>query len=589
MNRTDGLQAWKDKHETAAWETIPTELPRRAEAGRVLGDVMVAMRDGTRLATDVYLPAGDGPFPAILTRMPYGKREPYCFMPVVAANWVRQGYAAVIQDVRGKWASEGRFEPNLAAVEIPDGHDTIDWIAGQDWCDGRVGMWGESYFGFTSYAGATSGHPALVCIAPGDISLDRYHATMRYGCLQLNTVGTWAISMTSQTYQDLSKLDYWHLPLADMANAAGAPSPYFDELMENPLPSAFWSEHSLLPGYGSIRIPVLHWGGWYDNYLGPTIADWRTMARNNREAGNQHLFIGPWDHEGTADRLGRVGLLPVRSNTAAAKWDTFVRFFDRYLMGLDNGFGSAGAVRYYVMGKDIWRDSDTWPPRESAMTRFYLRSAGAAGTLDGDGRLSDESPPPDETPDRYDYDPADPVAETLGLDCWSLAGQMGDRREVERRRDVLVYTSEPFGGGLELSGPLGARLFFASSARDTDVTVALVDVARDGSANLIQDGILRCRYRHGIDRAELMEPGEVYELSVDLWATSYALGPGHRLRVEVSSSNFNRYDRNLNTGEAFGRGASPVVARQTVYHDRDRPSCVDLHVRRAEIRTSARP
>ncbi len=578
MSEPGGLQAWKEKHETAAYETIPSSLPVRTESGPVIRDIMVAMRDGVKLATDLYLPAGDGPFPAILTRMPYGKTEPYCFMPAVANHWVRQGYAAVVQDVRGKWGSQGHFEPNLSANEIPDGYDTIDWMASRDWSDGRVGMWGESYFGFTSYAGATSGHPALVCIAPGDISLDRYGATMRYGCLQLNTVGTWAISMTDQTYQDLSKLDYWHLPLADMANVAGAPSRYFDELMANPLPSRFWGEHSLLPGYETIRIPVLHWGGWYDNYLGPTIVDWRTMAERNRDAGHQHLFIGPWDHEGTADRCKRVGLLPVHTNTGEAKWDTFVRFFDRYLMALENGFGANGAVRYYVMGKDIWRDADSWPPKETGATRLYLRSAGHANTLEGDGHLTTDAPAGDEPADSYDYDPADPVAETLALDCWSLAGQMGDRREVEHRQDVLVFTTGPFDDGVELTGPVSAHLFFSSSAPDTDVTIALVDVAEDGSANLVQDGILRCRYRHGLDREKLMEPGSVHELDIDLWSTSYALGPGHRLRVEVSSSNFNRYDRNLNTGERFGEGAIPVVARQTVFHDRDRPSSVTIPV-----------
>ncbi len=570
MNVSDGFRAWKDKHETPAYHTIPSALPERAAGGPVISDTMVPMRDGIELATDIYLPAGDGPFPAILTRMPYGKTEPYCFMPAIARHWVRMGYAAVVQDVRGKWGSGGCFEPNLADNEVPDGYDTITWIAGEAWSDGRVGMWGESYFGFTSYAGAVSGHPALRCVAPGDISLDRYRATMRYGCLQLNTVGTWAISMTDQTYQDLSRLDYWHLPLADMANAAGIPSCYFDELIANPLPSRFWNRHSLLAGYESIHIPVLHWGGWYDNYLGPTIADWRTMEKHNRAAGNQHLFIGPWDHEGTADRCHRVGLLPVNSSTAEVKWDTFITFFDRYLKGDENGFGETGIIRYYVMGRDIWRDAGSWPPRECREQRFYLRSTDSL-------RLAHD-PPGSEPATSFRYDPADPVAETLAYDCWSLAGQMGDRREIHERQDVLVYVTEPFADELELTGPISAHIFFSSSAVDTDVTVALADVAEDGSANLIQDGILRCRFRNGTEREELMVPGEVQELDIDLWSTSYALAPGHRLAVEISSSNFNRYDRNLNTGEPFGQGATPVVATQTVFHDTCRASCITVTV-----------
>jgi len=581
VEQSGGLAAKDAKHETAAYERLPSNTPDRAAPGRTISDVMIAMRDGTRLATDVYLPDGDGPFPTVLTRMPYGKTEPYCYMPVIAAYWVRKGYAAVVQDVRGKWASEGHFEPNLASNEVPDGYDTIDWIAGQPWSNGKVAMWGESYFGFTSYCAAAGGHPALVCITPGDISLDRYGATFRHGCLQLNTVGTWAISMTDQTYQDLSRLDYWHLPLATMAQTAGAPSTYFDALIANPVPSPFWEERSVLAGYESIRIPVLHWGGWYDNYLGPTIADWRRMDANNAGAANQHLFIGPWDHEGTADRCHHVGLLPVADGTSAARWDHYCAFFDRYLMGLDNGFGDSGAVRYYVMGADCWRDAPSWPPPETEATPLYLRSNGHAATLDGDGRLDWNAPEGEEPEDGFIYDPADPVSDTLALDCWAIAGQMGDRRPVEQRADVLVYTTPPLDDALELTGPVTAHLHVSSSAPDTDFTVAVVDVAPDGAANLIQDGILRASYRDGPLAVAPIEPGRVYALTVDLWSTSYRLAAGHRLRVEVSSSCFNRYDRNLNTGENFGLGADPVHASQRVLHDGAHPSHILLPIRRA--------
>lgn len=577
-DQAGGLAAQKAKREVASYERLPSATPDRAEPGRTLADQMVTMRDGVGLASDIYLPAGGGPFPTILTRMPYGKTEPYCYLPVIAAYWVRKGYAAVVQDVRGKWASEGKFEPNLNRNEVPDGYDTIDWIARQPWSNGRVAMWGESYYGFTSYAGATSGHPALVCVAPGDISLDRYKATFRYGCLQLNTVGTWAISMTDRTYQDLSRLDYWHLPLAEMADAAGAPSEYFDQLVANPAPGSFWEERSVLAGYDSIRIPVLHWGGWYDTYLGPTIADWRRMADNNAEAAHQHLFIGPWDHGGTADLCHHVGLLPVTGDTASARWDTFCAFFDHYLMGLDNGFGDGGAVRYYVMGDDAWRSSADWPPAGTNSTAIYLRSGGMANTLSGDGRLAYERPGGNEPADSFTYDPADPVADTLEIDCWSIAGQMGDRRPAQERSDVLVYSTGSLSRALELSGPITAQIFFASSAPDTDVTVALTDVAPDGGANLIQDGILRARYRDGSASAAPLEPGRVYALTIDLWSTSYVVKSGHSLRVEISSSCFNRYDRNLNTGEPFGRGAAPVKAKQTIFHDAARPSHIMLPI-----------
>ncbi len=574
-----GLAAWEAKHRQAAYERIPSTTPDRAAAAGPPAEHRVAMRDGVRLATDVYLPAGEGPFPAILTRLPYGKREPYCFMPAVARHWVRKGYAAAVQDVRGKWASEGSFEPNLNRHEIPDGHDSVAWLAAQPWCDGRVGMWGESYYGFTCYAAAIGGHPALRCIAPGDIGLDRYRATMRGGCLQLNTVGTWAVSMTDRRYQDLSGLDYWHLPLADMAAAAGVPSGYFDALMANPTPSPFWEERSLLAGYEAIRIPVLHWGGWYDTYLGPVVDDWRVMAARNAGAGHQHLFIGPWDHEGTADRCGHVGLLKVAPGTGEARWDAFQAFFDRYLMGAEDG-AAPPPVRYYVMGADRWRDAACWPPPGTRSVPLYLASGGAANGAGGDGRLSWQAPQGDQPCDRFDYDPRRPVDATTAIDCWALAGQMGDRRAIEARADVLVYTGAPLDEGLELTGPIRAHLHVATDAPDTDFTCALVDVAPDGAANLIQDGILRCRFRHGPDRLAPMAPHEATAVEIDLWHSSYRLAPGHRLRVEVSSSDFNRYDRNLNTGEAFGRGRVAAVARQCLFHDAARPSFLMLPVHR---------
>jgi len=573
-----GLALQQAKHDQPAFTTVPTTTPTRATLSRVLSDVMVPMRDGVRLATDAYLPEGPGPFPAILTRMPYGKTEPYCAMPAIARHWVAKGYAAVVQDVRGKWGSEGRFEANKIGNEIPDGTDTIAWIAAQLWSDGRVGMWGESYFGFTSWAGAVGGHPALTCIAPGDITLDRFRGTYRYGALQLNTVGMWAIGMAARTYQGMAHVDTWHLPLAEMANAGGVPSPYFDDVVANPTPGPFWTERSLLQALDLVRIPVLHWSGWYDNYLGRVIADWRDLRARNAPTRHNHLFIGPWDHEGTADALHRVGLLPVDAGTGAHKWDTFQAFFDRYLMGLDNGFDRRGAAHVYTMGADRWIDLENWPPPDAVATDIFLHSGGRANGLDGDGTL-DRVRPGDEPPDRFVYDPADPVADTVEIDCWSLAGQMGDRRPIERRADVLVYTSAPLEADLEVTGPITATLHIQSSAPDTDFTVALVDVFENQTAHLVQDGILRARYRESLEAPSLLEPGRPYTLTVDLWATSHVFRKGHWLRVEVSSSCFNRYDRNPNTADLFGRAPAGVKATQTIHHAADRASRITLPVR----------
>lgn len=555
---------------------LPSETPNRAGLGPRLRDLMVPMRDRIRLATDVYLPSTPPPYHVILTRMPYGKSEPYCFMPLVGDFFNRKGYAFVVQDVRGKWASEGVFEPNKIANEIPDGYDTIDWICREPWSNGRVAMWGESYFGFTSYAAAASKHPNLRCIAPGNITVDRYRATFRAGALQLNAVGIWAIRVMAREYQNLQDIDLWHLPLADLANAAGIPSKYFDQLIENPGPDQFWQERSLLSLLDEIAIPVLHWSGWYDCYLGSTISDWHAIRSRTGGPAN-YLFVGPWDHDASADKLSRVGRIEVGDGPAAHRWDTFHQFFDRHLMELDNGFGFEGAVHYYVMGADQWRHSDRWPPRATRSIRFFLHSNGAANTCDGDGTLSDEQPT-DEPCDRFVYDPLHPVSDTVELDCWAIAAQRLDRRDVELRPDVLCYSCAPLQEPIEISGPISVQLCASSSAVDTDFTVTLVDVYPDGYCDTIQDGILRTSYRHSESEPSPIEPHRIYAFRIDLWSISYVVKAGHRLRVEVSSSCFNRYDRNCNTGEAFGRAAEPIVADQTVYHTSEWPSFVEIFI-----------
>jgi uncharacterized protein len=572
ITRTAKAETTK-KHHSLPFEPddspLPSSTPDRAPGYDRLDDVVITMRDGTRLSGDVYLPANrTGPVPTVVTRMPYGKREDYCHMPVYGEFWARKGYAFLVQDVRGKFGSEGDFSPNMNGVEVSDGYDTADWAAAQPWCNGRIGFHGESYYGFTTFAAAVSLHPAIVCIAPGDISLDRYRCTFRYGALQINTVGNWAISMMAQQYQDMSEIDTWHMPLADMANAANCPSLYFDQIIDTPIRGPFWEARSLLEGYDNIQIPVLHWGGWYDNYVGWVLDDWRRMRDANGEANHNHLFIGPWDHEGSADYLGRAGRIDVGRDTLRHRMDTYQAFFDHYLMEIDNGFGENGPVQYFVMGDSAWRDSATWPPAEAVATTLYIH---------GDGSLNDAAPD-DEDPDEFVYDPANPVADTLGYNCWALAGDMGDRADMASRDDVLVFITGVLADDMELTGPITAKLFAASTARDTDFTVTVTDIFPDGYGNYIQDGIIRASYRESDITPSNIEPGQVYGYDIDLWATSYVVPKGHRLRVEISSSCFNRYDRNPNTGDPFGRSATPIKATQTIHHSRQYPSHVTLSV-----------
>ncbi len=569
-------------HDLAELIWTCSSTPDRARPGRVLSDIMVEMRDGISLATDVYLPDTDGPFATVMIRLPYGKTVDYCGVAEIARHWNRKGYAFVGQDCRGTYGSGGVFDPAHPYSEAEDGHDTVAWIAEQPWSSGRVALTGESYYSLTSFAAASLPHPALACIVPGDFPVDRFDGTYRNGCLRLAAEALWAIWWMDPLGhpvpgEPLPAVDVWHLPTAGMARAAGLPNHYFDELVNFSQPgSRYWEYRCRREAHDAIEIPILHFCGWYDNYLGQQLRDWKRYRRLNRSGGRNFLMIGPWSHEGPSGPAERVGIVPVVED-GTHRWDRMQAFYDRYLMGLENGFESEPAVSYFVIGADEWRRADTWPPPGSEQQAWYLHGAGAAA---GGGELSTEAPG-DEAPDTYAYDPADPVAWTVGTNPWTFGLNLTDRRPVEARPDVLVYTSAPLPEPVEVSGDMRARLHVSSDAVDTDFTAALVDVFPDGAANLIQDGILRMGLREPERGRQLLEPGRVYEVEIDLWAIAYRIPAGHRLRVEISSSEFDRYDRNLNTAALPGESSDMVVAHQTVFHDAARPSHVSVPVRPA--------
>ena len=560
-------------------QSVGASTPDRTTLDRVLIDVMVEMRDGIGLATDVYLPKAKGALPTILVRMCYGKSRDYCHLPACGELWTRKGYAFVAQDVRGTYGSGGVFDPAHPDIEAKDGHDTVAWIADQEWSNGRVALMGESYYSTTTYAAGTLPQRALVCIAPGDFPIDRYEGSYRAGCLKLAAEAYWAMWWVAPQVHDdpgkqLPRVDVWHLPVAGMAAEAGLANHYFDEMVGHPIPgSRYWEYRCRRREHEAISIPILHWTGWYDNYLGQQLEDWRRYRKLDHSGGRNYLMIGPWCHDGPYGATERTGILPVEED-GAHRWDTYQGFFDRYLMGLDNGFGEDGLVQYFVLGANEWRRADTWPPAGVEPRTWFL---GGDGSSAEGGRLATASPG-DEAPDQYAYDPLDPVAWTVGTDPWELAMAMGDRRPIEARPDVLVYTSDELAAPLEIIGDLHAGLHVATDAVDTDFTVSLVDVFPDGRANLIQDGIQRMSLREPRKGRELLEPGRVYEICVDMWSIAYRVPAEHRLRVEVSSSDFDRYDRNLNTAEPLLRGTTTVVAQQSVFHDAQRPSYVMLPV-----------
>jgi len=557
--------------------SIPTSTPNTYEKVKVTKNVVVPMRDGTRLYADIYKPDDDGSFPVVLTRLPYGKDEPYCAMVTHGKYWAKKGYVFVAQDVRGKYASEGTFEPFIN--EANDGYDTLSWITSQPWCDGNIGMTGESYYGYTQWAVTPLAHPNLKCIAPGETAADIYGAWIyNNNAFCMNTMEVWAYEMNARKINNPLKLSQWHLPLATMDDDAGVKCEYYKNWIKHPSRDSYWDRINLHQKYSHVKIPVYHWCGWYDVFLPATIDSWLGVQENSDSAEarkNQWLLIPPTDHEVTPMDTNRIGKIDVGKE--AWTYDRIQRFFDYWLKGIDNGFGKTPRVEIFTIGDNKWRYEDEWPLARTKYTRYYLHSKGHANTLDGDGLL-DMRKPGDGLADNYVYDPNDPVTISLGTNLWSMAKELKDRVSVEKRKDVLVYTMPKLDKELEITGPINVTLFAASSARDTDFTATLVDVFPDGYAHMVQEGIVRARYRNSDSEASLIEPGKVYEYTIDLWATSYVVKQGHRIRVDISSSNFNRWDRNPNTGNEFGMDDKVVKATQTIYHDKKYPSHITLPI-----------
>jgi hypothetical protein len=560
-------------------------------------NVPAPMRDGVKLSTDIYLPRDQrGPFPVILRRTPYdntgmGAAED-------AAYFVQRGYAYVAQDGRGRYDSEGLYQP--WAEDFPDGHDTIEWIGRQPWCNGNVGTQGASYMGFVQWAAAAGGSRFLKCIAPRIVGTSVYHDWLfRGGAFHLSFFLHWNLRMTGRSAQNLGLYNFRELenvlPLRDIPKRAGQLGTHLDTVLQHPTYDAFWKALSVNERFADIKVPVFALNGWFDYFLGGTLKGYVGM----REHGgselarlNQKLVLGPWFHGGNLrTNAGQVdfGFASMQEPRV-----TELRWFDRWLKGAANGVDTEAPIRLFTMGANQWREEREWPIARTQFTRFFLHSRGSANSARGDGVLSTQTPT-DEPSDRYAYDPMDPVP-TMGGNGYgpqvSLAGAQGaaglalgpqyagshDQRLVEARHDVLVYTTEPLAQDVEVTGPVSVVLHASSDCTDTDFTAKLVDVHPSGYAVNVCDGILRARYRESLETPRLLTPGKVEQLTIDLWATSNLFKQGHRIRLEVSSSNFPHYDRNLNTGHDWGVDAAMQVAHQEVHHTQAHPSHVLLPV-----------
>lgn len=556
-------------------QTVTTDEPA-VEIGpeRKAIDVMMPARDGVRLATDFYFPEGDGPWPALVARTCYIKDNPG--MGRMAEVYNRRGYVLAIQDVRGRGKSEGDFAP--WRQEPNDGYDTFEWVARQSWSDGNVATQGASYSAQASWLTALTKPPSLKAMVISTAPSDPFVEFPTCG-ITLSMLLWYSVTGNRETPPGLRDVDWltaWkHLPLETMDDAAGLPSQLWRAAMQHPMRDDFWEPLRYQHRIHEIDIPVMHISGWYDDeQIGTPLNYLRvsTGAPSEETRKRQRLLMGPWGHAvNTRSKLGDVEFGP----------DALIDLQGRMIDFLDWSLGrvsqvDTAPVRIFVMGANRWRDEKEWPLARTQYRDYFLHSG---------GRLDPTAPDADEPADVYRYDPADPTPFVFDYGTLQIGGP-DDYAEIEKRPDVLCFTTAPLTEDLEVTGPVRARLFVSSSAVDTDFAAMLVDVHPDGFCQRLCDGIVRARYREDVDHEVFMEPGQVYELDIDMWNTSQVFKAGHQVRLAISSAAFPKFDRNLNTGEPIFTSTRMEVAENRIWHDPNHASRVVLPVIPAPVRSA---
>lgn len=589
-----------------------------AETATVETVVMVPMRDGKRLATDIYRPKNSaGPLPTILWKTPYNELGDNPRTIRSALKAVRRGYAYLVQNERGRYFSEGDYE--ILGKPQTDGYDTLSWIAKQPWSNGKVGTLGCSSSAEWQLALAAQDHPAHAAMVPmaagagiGKVGRFQEQGNWYTGGVPRSLFFVWLYGVDQPVrpqlpanidqrtrrqvarYDDLAAkkpaVDWTkqiqHLPVSTMLSSMGEPPATFEQLIARTPSDPAWRQGGLYHEGMGWGVPSLWFNSWYDVSIGPNMELFnhvRAKAAGREVRDNQYVVVAPNNHcafaalkPGFTSGDRALGDPSFDVDAAVFGW------FDRWLKGDAKAFpSSTPRVRYYAMGANAWRSAAQWPPANARTVRMYLRSGGRANSLYGDGRLALEAPGPSEPADRYIYDPKLAVQTIGGGDCCNgglvTAGAF-DQRVIEARQDVLVYQTEPLAEPIEVSGFVDTVLKASSDAPDTDYAVKLVDVAPDGTAHILADTILRARYRDGFDAPKPMRPGEVYTIRPTPMTTSNRFGKGHRIRVEVTSSNFPKFARNLNTGGNNETGAETRVARNAIHHDAANQSYIDLPV-----------
>ena len=571
-------------------------------------DLRVPMRDGVKLSANIWRPKAEGKFPVIFMYTPYDNtsKSEYFQGDYIghAKYFVPRGYVFAAIDVRGRYDSEGEsylyWDPDWRNGKFDglDVHDSLTWLGEQPWSSGKVGMTGGSYLGVVQWLGAPLGNPYLAALIPYVNTDDQYYSVFQDGAFRLYVWLSLLGGLSNHSRSNNSDLstDFWDweklyrlLPLRSMDEALlGQKDQVWQDNMDHPDNDSYWRfsvGERLRPGeagpgkYAQVQVPTLNITGWYDVVQQGTINNYLGMVRHGPEElrRKHHLIVGPWVH-GVGRR--KVGDLDFGPEAEVDFRPIELRWFDYWLKGIDNGIMEEPPVNIFVMGENRWRREQEWPPGRARETRFYFQSSGRANSRFGLGTLS-TAPPGDEMEDTFVYDPERPVPSYGGnLCCGPDADSDGprDQRPIQRRDDILVYTGEALEKDIEVTGRVLVKLFASSSAGDTDFTAKLVDVHPNGYAQHLLDGIIRARYRNSFQKPELITPGQIYEYTIDLWSVSHVFEKGHKIQLEISSSNFPHYDRNPNTGHKFGEDAEVEKATQKIYHDRLHASHILLPV-----------
>ena len=599
-------------------------LSKINEIGTLEQKVMMPMRDGVRLATDIYRPKGDVKVPIIFSRTPYNfntgwehsKKNNRTHQSAYEA--LKRGYAYVVQNERGRYFSEGEWD--ILGMPLTDGYDAFSWMSEQSWSNGKIGTLGCSSTAEWQMAVAALDHPSHAAMVPQGFGAgvgrvgDFFEQGNWYrGGVEQLLFGTWLYGVEHDKFkpripagasqEDLIRISRFydlapenppvdwaekikHLPLQDLLKNVGGKKEIFDKMIKRKPNDKDWYSGGLYHDDMDFGVPSFWFVSWYDVATSPNIALFNHVRSNAKDLSvrdDQYLVIAPTLHCGFT-RATENTIVGQRSvGDARLNYDEQIyNWFDLMLKGKNNDFkAKTPRVQYYTMGSNKWQNSEVWPPENTEMTTFYLSSNGSANTMYGDGKLTTLKRKIQNNTDSFLYDPMDPVTSNGGGVCCmgnAVKGGAFDQQEIESRDDVLVYTSEPLNNGLEVTGFINSTIYLSSDVKDTDITIKLIDVYPDGTAYNIDETIQRVRFREGYDKEVFMEKGNVYKVDLSQMSTSNYFKKNHRIRIEISSSNFPRFARNLNTGGDNFNESNGIVARNTIHHSKLHPSSITLPI-----------